>query len=193
MPSQDRTHPTILDKIQAKTILLLMPKSVTPNNVTGFRFAMIPFVIYFLVAGEFQWGIGLFIIAALSDAVDGAMARTRNQVTDWGKMYDPVADKLLIGSVVAIIVSKYIGHAVAFAIIALELIIVATAFYRRKYRGVPIQARWPGKIKMVLQSIGVFLLLMYMIQNTQQLLDISRYTLYGAIFFAVVSLIFYSI
>ncbi len=190
---QDRITPTIFDKIQAKTILPLVPQGVSPNSVTGFRFAMIPFVIYFLYTELYAWGIALFIIAAYSDALDGALARTRNQVTDWGKMYDPLADKLLIGSVAAIIVSKYLGHALAFAIIGLELIIIAVSFYRKKYHGVEIRAKIPGKIKMILQSLGVFLILCYIISGTSILLPIAAYTLYVALVFAVISLIVYSI
>lgn len=193
MKGQDRIEPTIFDKILAVIILPFIPKSVSPNNITAFRFATIPFVIYFLVVGDFKWGIILFAISAFSDAVDGALARTRNQVTDWGKMYDPLADKLLIGSVAAIVVSKYLGHALAFGIIFLELMIMTVAFYRKKYRGVEIKAKLAGKIKMILQSVGVFLVLAFIVFQNPFLLDVAQYFLYPSIFFAILSFIVYSI
>ena len=194
MPTgQDRIHPTIFDKIQAKIILPFVPKSVSPNNVTGFRFAMIPFVLYFLYNESYVWGIVLFVIAAYSDALDGAMARMRNQVTTWGKMYDPLADKLLIGSVAVIVVSKYIGHALAFAIIGLELIIIAVSFYRKKYQGVEIRAKIAGKIKMILQSLGVLLVLIHVVTGNAIVLSVAAWSLYLALVFAVASLVVYSI
>ncbi len=190
---QDRVIPTFLDKIQAATFLRLVPKSVSPNNITAFRFATIPFVIYFLVAGEFRWGIVLFAIAAISDAVDGALARTRNQVTDWGKLYDPLADKLLIGSVAALVVAKYLGHTLALTIIGFELFLIVGAFYRKKFRGREIRAKLAGKIKMILQSVGVFLVLSFIVFHNPLLLDIARYFLYTSIGFAILSFIVYSI
>lgn len=190
---QDRDTPTIFDKIQLWTILPLVPRSISPNNVTAFRFAMIPFVIYFLAVESYGWGIAMFVIAAFSDALDGAMARTRNQITEWGKRYDPLADKLLIGSVAAIVVSQHLGRAMAFAIIGLELIIIGMAFYRFKYQSREIRAKVPGKIKMVLQSLGIFLVLLYTVTDSSVLLDFANYTLYGALIMAVVSFVVYSI
>lgn len=181
------------DYILRVTILLFIPRSVSPNNVTAFRFATIPFIIYFLVAGNLKWGIILFAISALSDGVDGALARTRNQITDWGKMYDPLADKLLIGTVVALMVSKMLGHSLALAIIGLELLIIVAAFYRKKYHGREISAKTSGKIKMVFQSVGVFLLLLAAAGGSPLLAEISRWLLYLGVAFAAFSIIEYSI
>ena len=70
----------------AWTILRAFPRRVTPNQVTMFRFIATPIVLYLLVVGYYGWGLAAFLIAACSDAIDGALARTRNQVTDWGKL-----------------------------------------------------------------------------------------------------------
>lgn len=181
------------DYILKATILPFIPRSVSPNNVTAFRFTTIPLVVYFLVVGDFKWGIVLFAISALSDGVDGALARTRNQITEWGKMYDPLADKLLIGTVVALVVSQILGHVLALVIIGLELLIIASAFYRKKFHGREISAKTSGKIKMVFQSVGVFLLLVAASSNSLLLAEISRWLLYAGVSFAILSIVEYSI
>ncbi|MDP1707108.1 MAG: CDP-alcohol phosphatidyltransferase family protein, partial [bacterium] len=88
---------TVTDKILQKIFLPVIPRFITPNIVTWFRFVTVPFVAYLFIQESYIIGLLLFIVSAFSDAVDGSLARTRNQVTDWGKMYDPAADKLLIG------------------------------------------------------------------------------------------------
>lgn len=182
---------TVTDRVIARVILPLLPKSVTPNQITGARFAVTPFVIYLLAVGSYVWGLVLFVLTAFTDAVDGALARTRGPITEWGKMYDPLADKLLIGSVVALVVSRFISHYLALAIIFLELLIIASAFWLRKYRGREIQAKAVGKVKMILQSFGVGFLMLYTVVGVAPLLEAARYTLYAAVFFAVLSLFVY--
>jgi CDP-diacylglycerol--glycerol-3-phosphate 3-phosphatidyltransferase len=182
---------TITDKILAKTFLKLLPKWVTPNHVTIFRFLTIPFVILLLVAQQYALGLALFIISAFTDALDGALARTTNQVTDWGKMFDPLADKLLIGTVVAIMVTKYLGVGLAFVIISIEAFLILNGYYKKKYQHRVIQAEKTGKFKMILQSFGVGILLLYVILLIPILLIIAEYIFYLAIFFALWSLIVY--
>ena len=182
---------TIIDRFLAGTVLKLMPKIVTPNHITGFRFVTIPFIIYMLVVGDYRLAILLFIISALSDAVDGALARTTNQITDWGKLYDPLADKLLIGSVAAIVVSRYVSSFLAILIITLEMLIVVGAFWRRRYRGRQIEAKKVGKIKMVFQSAGVGFILLFTIFKLPVFLAAGICFLVAGIIFAILSLIVY--
>ncbi len=183
---------TITDKLIAKTILPFVPRIVTPNHLTAFRLAATPFVLYLLTLGEYQWGLVLFIITAFSDAVDGALARVRGLVTEWGKMYDPLADKFLIGSVTALIVAKFLDQWLALSIIGLELFLIIGAFWRRRYRKIEIKAKKVGKVKMVLQSLGVGLLLLSIVLGGQPiLLEAARYTLILGLAFAVLSLVVY--
>lgn len=182
---------TITDRIIAAAVLPFIPKIVTPNHITAFRFAMTPFVLYFLSISEYGWGLSLFVVTALSDAVDGALARTRGPITDWGKMYDPLADKILIGTVAALVVSRFLNQWIALTIIALELSLIVSAFWLRRYRNVEIKAKKVGKIKMILQSFGVGFLLLAMVTGFEPLIEVARYTLYVAIMFAVASLVVY--
>lgn len=182
---------TLSDKILAKTFLKLLPEWVTPNHITIARFLSIPFVVILLTGEYYKEGIVLFVVSAFTDALDGALARTTNQITDWGKMFDPLADKLLVGIVAAIVVSKFINIYLAFAIIFIELFLILNAYYKKKYQNIVVQAEITGKIKMILQSLGISLLLLYAILSIPVILTVATYTLYLAVFFALWSLIVY--
>jgi cardiolipin synthase len=70
-----------------------------PNIITIMRFVLVPAVVYALLAGEWQWAFAGFVIAGVSDAVDGFIARQFNQRSKLGAYLDPMADKLLLVSV----------------------------------------------------------------------------------------------
>jgi len=180
---------TIFDKFFSATFLKLLPRFVRPNFLTVFRFVSIPFIIFLLITGDYNNSLWLFILAALSDALDGALARTRQQITDWGIVFDPVADKLLIGVVAFIIISKVISPYLAGVIILLEIILVASSYLR--FKGKLLPAKTVGKIKMILQSFGVFFLLLALVTNNQNLVVLATYTLYLSIIFALLSLFVY--
>src|SRR5665213_1786012 len=91
------TRVTPIDKFLAVTFLPLLPKKITPNQITKFRLISIPFILYFFLSGQILIGTILFLFSAFSDALDGALARTTHQISNWGTFYDPVADKLLVG------------------------------------------------------------------------------------------------
>ena len=180
------------DKILAKTVLKFFPKFILPNHITVFRFIATPVVAVLVSYEQYYIGLIAFLIVAFTDALDGAMARTRNQITEWGKIYDPLADKILIGSMVFIIVLRYIDFWTAIIIIGLEFIIILTAWIRMRI-GAKVQANLWGKIKMHLQVIGVVILLLSIIFNWAALLPFASGVLYLAIAFAIVSLLTYGI
>lgn len=178
------------DKLLAATVLRLIPPSVKPNHLTMLRFLATPAVIWLMFTENYQIGLWAFLAVALTDGLDGALARTRAQVTDWGKIYDPLADKLLIGSMVFIIVLRYIDFWAAMVIIGVEVAIIASAWWW-KHNGHPVQANVWGKIKMVLQVLGVVLLLLGVVFDWEKLLPFSEGVFYLAIAFAIISLLTY--
>ncbi len=183
-------HPQ--DKIIKKFILWAIPNSITPNQVTVLRFLMTPFVVWTILIEKFWIGAILFILAALTDAIDGAMARTRKQITEWGKMYDPLADKLLIGSTAFLLVIKHLNIYLGLAIISIEILLIANGGMR-KVNGHVVQANIWGKIKMILQVVGVMLIFAFLITSTSILLTISFIVLIIAIVMGIISLFTYSI
>ena len=180
------------DKLLAATILKLIPRVVTPNHLTMVRFLATPFVLVVTVLERYDVALWFFLLVALTDALDGSMARTRNQITTWGKIYDPLADKLLIGSMVFAIVLRYIDFWSAMIIIALEIVLIAAAWWH-KHKHRTVEANIWGKIKMILQVTGTAFLLLAVVFNVEALLPFGTGAFYLAIAFAVVSLLSYGI
>lgn len=180
------------DRLLAKTILPLFSAKVKPNHITIFRFLATPVVIWLMLSQNYVWSIPVFLLVALTDALDGAMARTRNQITAWGTLYDPLADKLLIGSVVAVIVIQKVNFYLGLIMIALEILLIAGAWHQ-KNKGIIRSANAFGKTKMFLQVLGVLVLLFALALDINIFIPISFGVFSLAIIFAVVSLLSASI
>jgi hypothetical protein len=69
-----------------------------PNQLTLLRMIFLPFIVISLVKHDFKWALALFILAGLSDGLDGLLARTLHQQTLLGQYLDPIADKLLMST-----------------------------------------------------------------------------------------------
>lgn len=180
------------DRLLAKTVIPLIPSFVSPNQITVLRFFLIPLILFLLWSQRWEWALGLFLFAAFTDALDGSLARVRKQITLWGTIADPIADKLLVGSAVVLFVAREINPLFAALIILIEVMIVCGAFIRQ-YRGHLVSANEYGKLKMVCQVIGVSLLLLAKIEGFQLAVPFAIGTFSVAIVFAVVSLLTYGI
>lgn len=179
---------TFYDKLFAPTILRLIPYSVKPNHVTILRFVTAPVVFWLLLKEYYVAALVTFLLVALTDAIDGAMARTRKQITLWGIVYDGVADKFLIGGVVLMLVFQKLGMVLAGFVLGLELIgMVGGLYYKGK--GIVHAANLWGKIKMNLQVIGVALLLIHIIDGAHIFREVSFWIFVGAIGVGIISLI----
>lgn len=172
-----------------KYLLPLIPRSVKPNHLTFIRLVFTPVLIVWLIAGEYGISLVLFIILALTDMFDGAMARLRNQITDWGKIWDPIADKLLIGSTVIILLIK-VNLTLTILVIAFELMfIIGGTFVRMNHKDIEIQANTWGKIKMNLQAFGGGFLILGVMIAAPNLIFTGEILLYSSLFFALISLL----
>jgi|GEM_PF-299704 len=180
---------TVIDKTINKLILWMIPEYVRPNYVTVFRFVSIPFIVYLLLSGHYKIATILFVVSAFSDAVDGAIARTRNRITDWGIFFDPLTDKLLIGIVGGIAMFNFLSHDLAILIISIEFILGASAYFR--FKGEVVPAKTVGKIKMILECFGIGLIFLFLVVGYSFILTLASYTLYLAFIFAVLSLLVY--
>lgn len=176
-----------IDGLIDKYFLWAVPRGVRPNHVTLVRFALIPVIHWLLVSDKFDLALVVFVIAASTDFIDGAMARTRDQITDLGKVIDPIADKLLIMTVLLYIGFKHWIVQVFVIFIIFELIAVISGAIFRSALGKPIGANFFGKIKMILQSISVGLFILGILINVNLLIDFSEYILAIALAFAVLS------
>ncbi len=180
------------DYVMRYTLVPLIPSFVSPNMVTIFRMVCTPIVLYLLSIEQYQIGVPFFLFLALTDAIDGSLARLRNRITDWGTFYDPLADKLLIGSVVLLVVVKHVNPILGLIIILIEALILLGG-YLRKCRGKVMGANLFGKTKMCLQVVGVGLLLVALWLGFDLFIPLSIGTLSLAVVFAVISLFTYGL
>ncbi len=142
-----------------------------PNILTLIRMALVPPIIILILI---QWQnravfniitASLFLIAALTDLFDGAIARGTNQVTDFGKFLDPIADKMLVlGTLIAIAGSErfaYIRLVIVIAaciILFRELVVTSIRMVASNHDGTVISANIFGKMKTVVSVVGMIVI-----------------------------------
>lgn len=148
-------------------------------------------IFLFLVLGNIKYGIYLstavFVIAALTDGLDGYIARTRNQVTKIGKFLDPLADKLLVtAAILALVQLNKIPAWIAFIIISRDLMVNLLRMLAAS-EGVVIHASPIGKIKTAFQIIAIVALLLDNFPLYLFNLSIGLITLYIAVGLTIVS------
>ncbi|WP_347036169.1 CDP-diacylglycerol--glycerol-3-phosphate 3-phosphatidyltransferase [Blautia obeum] len=138
----------------------------TPNKLTIARMIIVPFLVIFLLTG---WGgeanryisLTLFVVASVTDWFDGYLARKNNLVTNFGKFMDPLADKLLVCSVMICMIDlKRLPAWFVIIIIAREFIISGFRLIAAE-NGIVIAANYWGKFKTASQMIMIILLILH--------------------------------
>lgn len=135
-----------------------------PNSLTIARILMVPLLVAVLLtrfSGSEFWGLGIFLLAVLTDLFDGMIARRTKSVTDVGKLLDPIADKLLISA--AFISLVELGLAPAWMVVVVIGRDFAVSGLRQvaQARGVLIEASWWGKLKTLTQVVAISMLIVY--------------------------------
>ena len=164
-----------------------------PNKLTILRTILIPFFLIFIYTdfwgkGNAYIAVAIFIIASLTDLLDGKIARKYNLVTNFGKFMDPLADKLLVCSAMICLIQT--GQLAAWIVV----IIIAREFIISGFRliaadnGIVIAASWWGKAKTISQMIMIILL----VADFGGVFDmIGQVMIYLALVLTVVSLVDY--
>ena len=138
----------------------------TANKITLVRILMIPFFVVFAVLGGPKYdtiALILFCLASVTDFLDGYVARKYNQVTDFGKFVDPLADKLLVTAALVIFVERGLFAAwMVFVILAREFIITSLRNVAAA-KGQVMAAAWSGKVKTCVHIAGIILIFLYVI------------------------------
>lgn len=130
-----------------------------PNAMSVFRILVIPFFAYFFLKGNLTAAIVALGLSGLSDALDGMIARHFNQITELGKMLDPLADKLTQGTVAICIAVHYPSIWPLLALLVLkELVMLCGACYLLKNGKKPCAAKWYGKVSTTLFYIAIGLI-----------------------------------
>lgn len=165
-----------------------------PNRLTILRVIMIPFFVFFLLtdfAGEAsKWiALAIFIIASLTDLLDGKIARKYNLVTNFGKFMDPLADKLLVcAALICLVDMEKLASWIVIIIISREFIISGFRLVAAD-NGVVIAASYWGKFKTTFQMVMICLL----IADIEVLAPFTMVVTVAAVLLTVVSLADYLI
>ena len=133
--------------------------NTTANKITIFRILLIPVFLVLAYMGQQYWALAVYIIACLSDMADGYIARHYNQISNFGKFMDPLADKVLVLAAMCFFIEngQMPGWAVVivlfreFAVSGLRLIAVEQQRV--------IAAAWSGKIKTACTMLGLCVML----------------------------------
>jgi CDP-diacylglycerol--glycerol-3-phosphate 3-phosphatidyltransferase len=168
--------------------LQFLPSSVTPNKLTMLRILMTPVVFLTVAYGNYSLGVFLFLLAAFTDALDGSLARTQDKITRFGMLFDPLADKLLIGSMILLLVFTHFNFWLGIALLGFEIIFIVSALVSTiKFKTERMANVW-GKVKMVAQVVAVFLTLMALLLENPYFLSLAAWVFGIAIGFAFLSL-----
>lgn len=163
------------------------------NKITIFRILLIPFFIACLLyygAGRESLrfiALGLFSLAAFTDAIDGGIARSRGQITELGVILDPIADKLLITSAfISLSAIKALPedlHIPAWAVVTVlsrdTIIVIGSVLIYFLKGGLRIRPSWLGKVTTFFQMISILGIL--------TIFEYNKYLMYPAVFFTILS------
>lgn len=122
------------------------------NKVTVARIALIPFCLAFLLTGFYGLAALVFVVLSFSDAIDGYIARKYNQVSELGQQLDPLADKILVLTVLIALTALGKAGPVAVILLAAREFVVASLRVKKSFAASPV-AKW----KTVVQMFAIFL------------------------------------
>jgi CDP-diacylglycerol--glycerol-3-phosphate 3-phosphatidyltransferase len=139
-----------------------------PNYLTLARILIVPLLVVVLLTpvadrwfgiSGYALAIAVFLVASFTDILDGHLARRRNQVSNLGKLLDPIADKLLVSAALIVLVEKHLAPSWAVVVIVGREFIITGLRSVAASEGVIIQAQTVGKIKMWAQCVAIVALL----------------------------------
>lgn len=164
-----------------------------PNQLTLLRMVFVPFIVINLVAHHYDWALGLFVAAGLSDGLDGLLARRLGQQTTLGQYLDPIADKLLM-STMFIVLSIFQKIPWKYTVVVfsrdISILLASAVLYTiaglRNFRPSIF-----GKANTLCQVAAVFFVLLLQVENVRWI-AIARLTFLRATFaFTIISALHY--
>lgn len=163
-----------------------------PNTLTIIRFLLIPFILYCVITGNYLLALILFTLSGITDIADGFIARKFNLTSNFGKLMDPLADKLTQISMLAILVIENMIPIWILVIVVLkEIAMVAGASFLYG-KDVVVYSRWYGKLATVLFYLAIVSsLLIEQFKLTNWLTDLDLYLYYLALITTLFALVMY--
>jgi cardiolipin synthase len=164
-----------------------------PNQLTLLRLIFIPFVITNVLDDNWHWALGLLVLAGLSDALDGWLARVLNQRTLLGQYLDPIADKLLLSSLFLVLsIAHKIPWKYTVLVLSRDVCILATCM--ALFATVGFRDFRPsifGKVNTVCQIAAVFFVVLAQVVTQPWVVALERTFLYATFGFTLLSGVHY--
>ena len=160
-----------------------------PNILTVLRFILIPFILHFLVNDEFILAIVFLTLSGITDILDGTIARKFNFITNFGKLIDPLADKITQLSILWMLVSKNIIPLWILVIVLLKeatMVAGASFLYGKE---LVVSSKWYGKAATVLFYLAIVLTMIFKDLQFQTSIHLLLY--YVAVAMTIFSLVMY--
>lgn len=152
-----------------------------PNKLTLARIIMVPFFIAAFILGYYPVALVLFCAASVTDYFDGKIARERNLVTNFGKIMDPLADKILVYSALCLFIEADLIRAWMLILILAREFIIAGMRTVAASEGRVLAAGMSGKIKTVLQMFAVIAYLLALsVPSVQQTITLAANVIFWA-------------
>ena len=160
-----------------------------PNQLTLLRLMFVPFIAIAVLEGSYGWALAIFIIAGISDALDGLLARALLQHTVLGQYLDPIADKLLLSTLFVVLsIASKIPWPVTILVLTRDvfiLVVAALLFMIVQYRD--FRPSVYGKVNTLAQILTVLTVLFYQVHPAGWLAYTRRVSLWTAVAFTVLS------
>lgn len=162
---------------------------ITASNVVSFIRVLLVIPIWITISlDKKDWTLAIMVIAYISDLIDGFVARITNTVSEWGKVIDPLADKIfVITAITALYVHEHIETWYFTLILLRDVIIFVVGIWAQKKLGVVLPSNWWGKAAVLTISITLFLTVIGVSY------DILLFSVVASSVLAVVSVIMYGI
>ena len=163
-----------------------------PNILTIIRFLLIPIILIYIFTGNYILALIVFTISALTDIADGFIARKFNLISNFGKLMDPLADKLTqIATLTSLVIKEIIPIWILIIVISKEFIMICGASFLYG-KDVVVYSKWYGKLSTVLLYIAIVFSLLakqFELTGIWEYIDLTLFTL--AIIMTLFALVMY--
>jgi len=165
-----------------------------PNQLTLLRMIFLPFIVINLVKHDFKWALALFILAGMSDGLDGLLARTLHQQTTLGQYLDPIADKLLMSTMFLVLsIEKMIPWKYTVMVFSRDVSILLVSGVLFMIAGLrDFRPSIFGKANTFAQVAAVFFVLLLLVEPIVLVQTFAKVFLRATFFFTIVSAVHYA-
>ena len=127
-----------------------------PNYLTILRLILVPIIFTLIILESYLLAFVFFVIANITDVLDGAIARKYNLITDFGKLMDPLADKITqLSTILALIIKGIIPFWILIVLATKEILMIIGAFTLYKNKDVTVYSKWYGKAATILFFVAI--------------------------------------